>query len=62
MSHLELIAIVVEEYDPAIAFFVNSLGFELVGLDLDGGVVLSHARPRGVASRLDLVHRVLLLA
>jgi len=30
MSHLELIAIIVEEYDPAIAFFVGLLGFELV--------------------------------
>jgi catechol 2,3-dioxygenase-like lactoylglutathione lyase family enzyme len=30
MAFLELIAIVVEDYDPAIAFFVNVLGFELV--------------------------------
>lgn len=29
MSHLELVTIVVKEYDPAIAFFVNALGFEL---------------------------------
>ena len=28
--HIELTAIVVEDYDPAIAFFVNLLGFELV--------------------------------
>jgi catechol 2,3-dioxygenase-like lactoylglutathione lyase family enzyme len=28
--HLGLVAIVVPEYDPAISFFVNSLGFELV--------------------------------
>jgi catechol 2,3-dioxygenase-like lactoylglutathione lyase family enzyme len=28
--HLELIAIVVDEYDPAIEFFVHELGFELV--------------------------------
>ena len=28
--HLELIAIVVEEYDSAIKFFVDALGFELV--------------------------------
>jgi catechol 2,3-dioxygenase-like lactoylglutathione lyase family enzyme len=28
--HLELIAIVVDEYDPAIEFFVGVLGFELV--------------------------------
>lgn len=28
--HLDLLAIVVHEYDPAIDFFVNTLGFELV--------------------------------
>ena len=28
--HLDLIAIVVREYDPAIAFFTGALGFELV--------------------------------
>src|SRR5947208_6740895 len=28
--HIELMALVVEEYDPAIAFFVDLLGFELV--------------------------------
>ena len=28
--HLGLIAIVVSEYDPAISFFVDVLGFELV--------------------------------
>ena len=28
--NLELVAIVVDEYDPAIAFFVDALGFELV--------------------------------
>ena len=30
MAHLELVTIVVEEYDPAIDFFVRVLGFELV--------------------------------
>ena len=30
MPYLEHVAIVVEEYDPAIAFFVNVLGFELI--------------------------------
>ena len=29
MAHLELVAIVVDEYDPAIDFFVRVLGFEL---------------------------------
>jgi catechol 2,3-dioxygenase-like lactoylglutathione lyase family enzyme len=28
--HLSLVAIVVNEYDPAISFFVDALGFELV--------------------------------
>ena len=28
--HLELVALVVEEYDPAIDFYVNTLGFDLV--------------------------------
>lgn len=30
ISHLELVALVVREYDPAIDFFVRVLGFELV--------------------------------
>lgn len=30
MSQLELVALVVQEYDPAIDFFVRVLGFELV--------------------------------
>jgi catechol 2,3-dioxygenase-like lactoylglutathione lyase family enzyme len=30
MSFLQLMTIVVEDYDPAIAFFVHVLGFELV--------------------------------
>lgn len=30
MSHLHLVALIVREYDPAIAFFVNVLQFELV--------------------------------
>lgn len=30
MSHLELVALIVREYDPAIDFFVNILEFELV--------------------------------
>ena len=30
MSHLELIALVVKEYEPAINFFVNVMQFELV--------------------------------
>jgi catechol 2,3-dioxygenase-like lactoylglutathione lyase family enzyme len=30
VGHLHLVAIVVQEYDPAITFFVDVLGFELV--------------------------------
>jgi len=30
MSRLELVALVVRDYEPAIDFFVNVLGFELV--------------------------------
>jgi catechol 2,3-dioxygenase-like lactoylglutathione lyase family enzyme len=30
MSHLELVALVVREYEPAIDFFVNILGFDLI--------------------------------
>jgi catechol 2,3-dioxygenase-like lactoylglutathione lyase family enzyme len=30
VSHLELVTIIVADYDPAIAFFVDILGFELV--------------------------------
>jgi len=30
MSHLELVALLVREYEPAIDFFVNVLRFELV--------------------------------
>lgn len=30
MSHLELVALVVREYDPAIDFFVRVLGFDLI--------------------------------
>jgi catechol 2,3-dioxygenase-like lactoylglutathione lyase family enzyme len=29
MAHLELVTVVVDEYDPAIRFFVDVLGFEL---------------------------------
>ena len=30
MAHLHLVALVVRDYDPAIRFFVDSLGFELI--------------------------------
>jgi catechol 2,3-dioxygenase-like lactoylglutathione lyase family enzyme len=30
MTHLQLVAVVIQEYEPAIRFFVDILGFELV--------------------------------
>ena len=41
--HLGLIAIVVSEYDPAISFFVNALGFELVE---DSPALTNDGRPK----------------
>jgi len=43
MAHLELMAIVVDEYDPAIAFFVDALGFELVE---DSPSMTNEGRPK----------------
>src|SRR5260370_17667851 len=41
--HLDLIAIVVSEYDPAIRFFVDVLGFELVD---DSPALTTDGRPK----------------
>jgi catechol 2,3-dioxygenase-like lactoylglutathione lyase family enzyme len=41
--HLSLVAIVVDEYDPAIDFFVGTLGFELVE---DSPAVTNDGRPK----------------
>jgi catechol 2,3-dioxygenase-like lactoylglutathione lyase family enzyme len=41
--HLHLVALVVEEYDPAIAFFVDILGFELVE---DSAALTNDGRPK----------------
>ena len=41
--HLELIAIVVDEYDPAIEFFVDVLGFELTE---DSPATTNDGRPK----------------
>jgi catechol 2,3-dioxygenase-like lactoylglutathione lyase family enzyme len=41
--HLHLVALVVEEYDPAIAFFVDILGFELVE---DSPALTNDGRPK----------------
>jgi catechol 2,3-dioxygenase-like lactoylglutathione lyase family enzyme len=41
--HLGLIAVVVSEYDPAISFFVDVLGFELVE---DSPAVTNDGRPK----------------
>jgi catechol 2,3-dioxygenase-like lactoylglutathione lyase family enzyme len=43
MSFLQLTAIVVDEYDPAIAFFVDALGFDLVE---DSASVTSSGHPK----------------
>jgi catechol 2,3-dioxygenase-like lactoylglutathione lyase family enzyme len=44
MMHLEQVAIIVEDYDAAIAFFVGALGFELVE---DSPALTPHgARPK----------------
>jgi len=41
---LEHVAVIVEDYDSAIAFFVEALGFELV----EGSATLTHdGRPNG---------------
>jgi catechol 2,3-dioxygenase-like lactoylglutathione lyase family enzyme len=41
--HIELVTIVVEEYDPAIEFFVGALGFELVE---DSPALTDDGRPK----------------
>jgi catechol 2,3-dioxygenase-like lactoylglutathione lyase family enzyme len=41
--HLELVAVIVEEYDPAIEFFVDRLGFELVE---DSPALTNEGRPK----------------
>lgn len=43
MSHLELVALIVREYDPAIEFFVKRLGFDLVE---DSPAVTTAGRPK----------------
>jgi catechol 2,3-dioxygenase-like lactoylglutathione lyase family enzyme len=43
MSFLELVTIVVDEYDPAVAFFVDVLGFELVD---DSPSLTNDGRPK----------------
>jgi catechol 2,3-dioxygenase-like lactoylglutathione lyase family enzyme len=57
---IELVTIVVEEYDPAIEFFVGRLGFELVE---DSPAVTNDGRPkRWVVVRPPLARTGLLLA
>jgi catechol 2,3-dioxygenase-like lactoylglutathione lyase family enzyme len=43
VSYLELVTLVVEEYDPAIRFFVDLLGFELVD---DSPSLTNDGRPK----------------
>ena len=41
--HLELVSVIVDEYDPAIDFFVRRLGFELVE---DSPATTNDGRPK----------------
>ncbi len=60
MSFLQLVAIVVHDYDPAIRFFVDILGFELVE---DSASVTTDGRPkRWVVVRPPGAQTALLLA
>ena len=43
LMHIGLVAIVVKDYDPAISFFVGTLGFELVE---DSPAVTNDGRPK----------------
>ncbi len=43
MAHLHLVTIVVDEYDPAIRFFVDVLGFELID---DSASLTNDGRPK----------------
>lgn len=43
LSHVQLVAFVVSEYDPAIDFFVDVLGFELIE---DSPSVTNDGRPK----------------
>ena len=58
-QRLSLTALLVDEYDPAIAFFVDALGFELrEDSDLGGGKRWVVVAPRGTASGLLLARAV----
>jgi catechol 2,3-dioxygenase-like lactoylglutathione lyase family enzyme len=60
MSHLELVALVVREYEPAIDFFVNVLQFDLVE---DSAALTNDGRPkRWVVVRPAGAHTGILLA
>jgi catechol 2,3-dioxygenase-like lactoylglutathione lyase family enzyme len=60
MAYLQLTAIIVEDYDPAIAFFTKALGFELVE---DSPASTNDGRPkRWVVVRLPGAETGILLA
>jgi catechol 2,3-dioxygenase-like lactoylglutathione lyase family enzyme len=60
MAHLQLVALVVRDYDPAIRFFVDVLGFELTE---DVPALTNNGRPkRWVVVRLPGAQTGLLLA
>ena len=60
MAYLELITIVVDDYDPAVDFFVDILGFELIE---DAPALTNDGRPkRWVVVRPPRAHTGILLA
>ena len=52
MSHLALVTVVVDEYDPAIRFFVDVLGFTLVDDSPDQEAIVINADELGRRRRL----------
>lgn len=58
MSHLGLVALVVRDYDEAITFYVQTLGFELLeDTPLDGGKRWVTVRPKGAQETALLLAR-----
>ncbi|MCG5217633.1 VOC family protein [Streptosporangium sp. KLBMP 9127] len=58
MAHLGLVSLVVRDYDEAIAFYVDVVGFELVeDLQLDDGKRWVVLRPRGARETALLLAR-----
>ncbi|MFI5754843.1 VOC family protein [Streptomyces sp. NPDC051569] len=63
MSYIALVTLVVDDYDKAIAFYTDALGFELVeDTDRGAGSRWVVVRPRGAADGADTGSTGLLLA